>query len=169
MAGIEVGLVFALRIGSDRGVDWPTTLMAVLAAVLLCLGVASHFIDIYRHRSVRGISFIFVAIDALGDLTSLISVIFEPELDVLGIVIYASELFLWMIVFACGGYYNLLPYLKGKLAEESSRGPSSAEPHGEGNGIALHDMPSSTSVFRTPSMALQMRRPHAEGISGRAE
>ncbi|KAI4734510.1 hypothetical protein E4T44_15284, partial [Aureobasidium sp. EXF-8845] len=33
--GIEAGLVFALRLGRDRGTHWPSTLMAILAAALL--------------------------------------------------------------------------------------------------------------------------------------
>lgn len=48
--------------------------LAILSATLLALGVLRHYLDIYIHRSVRGISFWFVALDAAGDLTSLISV-----------------------------------------------------------------------------------------------
>jgi hypothetical protein len=58
---------------------------------------------------VRGISFLFVVLDALGDLTSLLSVLFQPEHDVLGIVIYGVELTLWIGVLACGGCFNLSP------------------------------------------------------------
>jgi len=47
--------------------------MAVLSALLLALGVGWHYVDIYRTRTVRGISFLFVAIDAAGDLFSLLS------------------------------------------------------------------------------------------------
>jgi len=47
--------------------------MAVLSAVLLALGVGWHYVDIYKSRTVRGISFLFVAIDAAGDLFSLLS------------------------------------------------------------------------------------------------
>jgi hypothetical protein len=47
--------------------------MAVLSALLLALGVGWHYVDIYRTRTVRGISFLFVAIDAGGDLFSLLS------------------------------------------------------------------------------------------------
>ncbi len=63
-----------IKAGIDRHITWPTTLMAVLAALFLALGVLRHYWDIYVHRTVRGISFIFVAIDAAGDLFSLISV-----------------------------------------------------------------------------------------------
>lgn len=47
--------------------------MAVLSALLLALGVGWHYVDIYRTRTVRGISFLFVGIDAAGDLFSLLS------------------------------------------------------------------------------------------------
>lgn len=104
MGGLECGLVFALRRSRDNDVQWPITFMAVLSACFLCAGVLRHYWDIYKERTVRGISFLFVGIDALGDLTSLISVFFEPELDILGMVIYGSELVLWLGVFACGGY-----------------------------------------------------------------
>lgn len=48
--------------------------MAVLSACLLAAGVLRHYWDIYVHRTVRGISFFFVGIDAAGDLFSLVSV-----------------------------------------------------------------------------------------------
>lgn len=48
--------------------------MGVLSTVLLSAGVLRHYIDIYVHQTVRGISFIFVGIDAAGDVFSLISV-----------------------------------------------------------------------------------------------
>lgn len=47
--------------------------MAVISALLLAMGVGRHYIDIWQKRTVRGISFLFVAIDAAGDLFSLLS------------------------------------------------------------------------------------------------
>ncbi|KAL1311563.1 hypothetical protein AAFC00_001681 [Neodothiora populina] len=159
MGGIEVGLIFALRHGESRGVHWPTILMAVLAALFLALGVLRHYRDVYVHRTVRGISFIFCGIDALGDLTSLLALLFHPSIDVLGIVVYGVEFILWMGIFACGGYYNFRPWLQQRLGPASSNGdvsPSSIpevsnNANMETAGIALHDLPSSTSAFRTTS------------------
>ena len=74
MGGIQAALIIALRIARQRLIDWPITLMAVLSACLLAAGVLRHYIDIYAQHTVRGISFIFVGIDAAGDLFSLISV-----------------------------------------------------------------------------------------------
>jgi type III secretory pathway component EscS len=162
MAGIEIGLIYALREGKDNGVEWPRTLMAVLAALFLACGVLAHYWDIYTHRTVRGISFTFCFLDALGDLTSLISVFFQPQLDVLGIVIYGVELTLWLGIFACGGYYNLRPWL---LEKKSAR--RSSENGGE-NRVSVHDMPSSTSAFSTSSAsvdAIGLRDRHTATIS----
>lgn len=158
MAGIEVALVFALRIGVRRGVHWPVTLMAVLAALFLALGVLRHYWDIYVHRTVRGISFLFVGIDALGDLTSIISVVFQPQLDILGFVIYSTELVLWIGIFACGGYYNLVPWIKRRMDKRGSGSPEAIDAAVRAQtGIAMHDLPSSTSVFRTPSSDIDLR------------
>jgi hypothetical protein len=165
MAGIEIGLIYALREGNAKGVQWPQTLMAVLAAVFLACGVLAHYWDIYTHRTVRGISFTFCFLDALGDLTSLISVFFQPRLDVLGIVIYGVELTLWLGIFACGGYYNLRPWLleKKKTRRDSGDGGENAE-----RDVSVQDIPSSTSAFSTSSAsvdAIGLRDRHVATIS----
>ncbi|KAJ5949942.1 hypothetical protein N7454_001526 [Penicillium verhagenii] len=139
--GIETGLVFALKEAKTHQMRWPLILMAVLSASLLAAGVLRHYWDIYVHRTVRGISFFFVGIDAAGDLFSLVSVLFGSTINVLGMVIYGTELALWLGIFACGGVFNLLPWLR----MQSKKVETSQEP------ISLHQMPSSTSVFRTAS------------------
>jgi hypothetical protein len=109
LGGIETGLVFALRTGYEREVKWPGTLMAVLAAVLLSAGVLRHYVDILRTRSDAGISLRFALLDASGDIASLISVVFQPSLSILGLVIYGSELVIWLglitlvMLFRAGG------------------------------------------------------------------
>lgn len=101
--GIELGLVFALRLGRDRGHKWPSTLMAIVAGVLLAGGVLRHYVDVIKTRSDAGMSLKFALLDASGDLASLISVVFQPHLKVLGLVIYGSELAIWLglIVLLC--------------------------------------------------------------------
>lgn len=165
MGGVQAGLIFALGHAKERDLDWPLILMAVLAAVLLAAGVGSHYVDIYRHRTVRGISFIFVGIDALGDVFSLLSVIFQAKLDILGMIIYATELVLWVGIFACGAYYNLIPWLKENrlkggrsTTDDGSQGSERSTGSANTTGVALHDLPSSTSVFRTTSAELEVHR-----------
>ena len=160
MGGVEVGLVFALKGAIKRHITWPATLMAVIAAVLLAAGVLRHYWDIYRHCTVRGISFIFVGIDAAGDLFSLVSVVFQAELNILGMAIYGTELALWAGVIICGGYFNLLPWIMARFSDRRQRMENERQAQnqrGESAVITLHEMPSSTSVFRTPSSALVER------------
>ena len=153
MSGIEAGLVFALRHGQEQGTTWPVTLMAVLAALLLALGVCEQYLAIWKNRSVEGISFLFCGIDALGDVTSIVSVVFERHLDILGLVIYGVEFVMWMGIFALGFYFKWIPWLSSKLRKESRRHSNevAAQSSATANGVTLHDLPSSTSVFRTAS------------------
>lgn len=151
MGGIECGLIFALRAARQNNTQWPVTFMAVLAAVLLCAGVLRHYWDIYKERTVRGISFLFVAIDALGDLTSLISVLFEPEINVLGMVIYGSELVLWIGVMAAGGYYNLIPWVRQYVEQRRSRIVRRSEAEADTTVYSHPSAQSSSTVFRTAS------------------
>jgi hypothetical protein len=163
MGGIQAGLIIGVGHAKERDIEWPAILMAVASAVLLAAGVLRHYIDVYVHRTVRGISFIFVGIDALGDVFSMVSVVYQPKLDILGMIVYGTELVLWIGIFMCGGYYNLVPWLKRKhLGQKGESGsPDQAptaleEDEGRSNavvasGIGLHELPSSTSVFRTPS------------------
>ncbi|KAF1942523.1 hypothetical protein EJ02DRAFT_511655 [Clathrospora elynae] len=171
MGGVQGGLIFAIRHAKEEGLHWPSILMAVASAVLLAAGVLRHYVDVYLHHTVRGISFIFVGIDALGDVFSLVSVVFQPKLDVLGMVIYGTELVLWIGIFMCGAYYNLIPWITAKSEDRSSRQdpfedtvPPFTEMDGYGgaaaaaSGIAVHDLPSSTSVFRTTSGDIDVMR-----------
>ncbi len=121
-------------------------------------------------RTVRGISFLFVGIDALGDLTSLISIFFQPDLDALGMAVYGSELALWIGVCVCGGYYNFMPWL-GKKAKQSRGGEREGE-RGENSGeteeaeearstalqetdLERRSSASSHTIFRTASVQLR--------------
>jgi hypothetical protein len=165
MGGVQAGLIFAIQHAKSEGLHWPSILMAVASAALLAAGVLRHYVDVYVHRTVRGISFIFVGIDALGDLFSLVSVVFQPKLDVLGLVIYGSELVLWIGIFVCGAYYNLPSwYATKKERERNDLGLD--EPNSrpaDTPGMAFHDLPSSTSVFRTPSGDIEAVRQRSIG------
>lgn len=75
--------------------------------------------------------------------------VYGPVIDILGMVIYGSELVLWLGIFACGGVFNLLPWLKKRSKRlESATATATTSPQ---EPVSLHPMPSSTSVFRTAS------------------
>ncbi|KAF2807601.1 uncharacterized protein BDZ99DRAFT_509836 [Mytilinidion resinicola] len=166
MGGLEAALIIALRISHSRDVQWPITLMAILSAILLAAGVLGHYWDIYVHRTVRGICLIFVGIDAAGDAISLVSVLFQPEMDVLGLIIYGTEFVLRLGVFACGGYFNLVPWMHAKIKKKTSSRPNTvplspsrcSQSSAPAAAMALHNLPSSTCVFRTPSVEIWTAR-----------
>ena len=162
LGGVEAALIFALRVGVQRGTQWPVTLMAVLAALLLALGVMEQYLAIWKNRSVEGISFLFCGIDALGDLTSIISVIFERQVSILGLVIYSVELLLWMGVFACGCYFKLMPWTRRMIEKKRLSNAANRRGPAVQHAVALHDIPSSTSVFRMAEGEYELRsRPQA--------
>lgn len=115
IGGVECGLYFALQQARGRAIEWPLMLMAALAAFFLTLGVLRYYWEIYKSRSVQGISFMFVSIDAGGDLVSILALLFEATVDPLGLVVYSVELGLWIGILALGAYYRLWVWLSNKL------------------------------------------------------
>jgi hypothetical protein len=72
------------------------------------------------------------------------------------------ELTLWLGIFACGGYYNLRPWLLEKKKTRRVGGEN-----GE-HDVSVQDMPSSTSAFSTSSAsvdAIGLRDRHVATIS----
>ena len=162
---IEYAFVYALQIGIQRETEWPKTLMSALAATLLVAGVAEQYVAIYKNKSVEGISFLFCGLDALGDITSLISVIFEPQVNIAGSIVYATELLFWLGIFALGFYYKgllksrkLIRTIKAILLTYQSR-PASRQT--DVQDIQLDSGSSSTSVFRLAQTGSQVREREA--------
>ncbi|KAL6361118.1 hypothetical protein LRP88_04580 [Fusarium phalaenopsidis] len=119
IGGVEAGLYFALRCAWERDIEWPMTLMAVLAAVLLGCGVLRYYWEIYQSRSVKGISFLFVFIDAGGDVASILALAFAPRIDILGIVIYSVEAVLWAGIGILGIHFRFRGWLLDKMGRKS--------------------------------------------------
>lgn len=169
MGGVEVALYFAVQVAAQRSINWPLTLMAVLAAVFLGLGVLEQYLAIWKHRNVDGISFLFCGIDALGDVTSIISVAFEPSISILGFVMYGTEFVLWCGIFACGFWFKWVPWLK-RQRKASPRSPSRGPYACSSNAVELASNRSqaSTSVFRLSGEA-QIRERQTESNDVLAE
>ncbi|KAK1709755.1 hypothetical protein CaCOL14_012082 [Colletotrichum acutatum] len=106
LAGAEFGLVYALKLANERGHKWPSILMAILAAILLAGGVFRHYIQMLKTRSDAGLSLKFATLDLSGDVASLLSVIFQKTLKIYGIVIYGSELAIWVGLIGLAIHYR---------------------------------------------------------------
>jgi hypothetical protein len=97
----------------------------------------------------------------MGDLTSLVLVLLQPGLDVLGMINYETELVL------CG----IFAWVRKKMRQRRSRDATTNEEsdnrhdHTAARSITVHDGPSSTSIFRTPSADMANTRARTNRIS----
>uniref|UniRef100_A0A060T6N4 ARAD1C21582p n=1 Tax=Blastobotrys adeninivorans TaxID=409370 RepID=A0A060T6N4_BLAAD len=101
-AGIEVGCIIPFERLYDDGVTWPVTLVGVIAAVLLGVGLLPPYFELWkRNGQVVGINFIFLTIDSLGALFSIFSLVAQHgDLDILGCVLYIVVLALELGIFS---------------------------------------------------------------------
>ncbi|KAF9933986.1 hypothetical protein FBU30_003704 [Linnemannia zychae] len=106
MAAIQVGAIYATRSGIDRNVPGAVEAAGIIPIVLLVLGFVPQYIDIYRDRSVVGVSMVFIAADASGAVFSIISLIFRTEFDLLATLNYCAVLVCDFIIVFFYVYYN---------------------------------------------------------------
>ncbi|KAF9130218.1 hypothetical protein BGW39_003312 [Mortierella sp. 14UC] len=78
----------------------------IIPILLLVLGFIPQYIDIYRDRSVVGVSMAFIAADAAGALFSIISLIFRSEFDILATCNYIAVLVCDLVVVVFYVYFN---------------------------------------------------------------
>ncbi|KAF2743303.1 hypothetical protein M011DRAFT_480875 [Sporormia fimetaria CBS 119925] len=94
-AATEAILIVTLRGPYKRGVDWPMTMTAITASVLLGLGLIPPYFELAkRNGRVIGINFIFLAVDYAGAVFSLLALVAQHTFDVLGGTIYIVTIFL---------------------------------------------------------------------------
>lgn len=73
--GLEVLLIFVIRGPYSRGVEWPVTLIGVVAACLLIVGYVPVPFELWKRRGrVVGIDFGMLTMDWLGAVFSLMAI-----------------------------------------------------------------------------------------------
>lgn len=89
-AGVELGLVYAIRPPYQRGIDWPVLLIGIISFILLIGAYFGVPIELLKRRGrVIGIDFVFLTVDWCGAFFSLMSLIAQSEFDVLFGTMYA--------------------------------------------------------------------------------
>ncbi|KAF1967939.1 hypothetical protein BU23DRAFT_279571 [Bimuria novae-zelandiae CBS 107.79] len=84
-AATEAILIVTLRIPYYKGVEWPMTMMAILASAMQCLGLVMPFFELAKRQGrVIGIDFWFLLIDYSGAFFSLMALVAQHTFDVLG-------------------------------------------------------------------------------------
>ncbi|KAF2107753.1 hypothetical protein BDV96DRAFT_294295 [Lophiotrema nucula] len=100
-AVIELILILTLRRPYQNGVHWPITLMAILASVMLAIGLIPPYFELAkRNGRVVGINFIFLTVDWFGAFFSLMALVAQNTFDVLGGSLYIVCMFLELGIFA---------------------------------------------------------------------
>ncbi|KAK3943192.1 PQ loop repeat-domain-containing protein [Diplogelasinospora grovesii] len=100
-AGLEAVLIIFLRPGYDRGDGRPITVIGVVAAILLALGLLPPYWEIWKRKGrVVGINWVFLAMDWSGAFLSLMALVAQNTFDVLGGVLYIICCLLELGIFA---------------------------------------------------------------------
>ncbi|KAF2728778.1 PQ-loop-domain-containing protein [Polyplosphaeria fusca] len=97
----ELVLVLTLRKPYYKGIEWPLTMLAIIASVILAIGLIPPYFELAkRNGRVVGINFIFLTIDWLGALFSLMALVAQQTFDALGGSLYIVCMFLEIGIFA---------------------------------------------------------------------
>jgi len=98
-AGVEAGFILWLRPIYRDGKEWPMLIIGIIATILIALGLIPPYFELAKHRGrVIGINFVFIAMDSLGALLSLLSIV-VGTMDILSIVLYAVVIALELGIF----------------------------------------------------------------------
>ncbi|KAF7794277.1 hypothetical protein EIP86_005410 [Pleurotus ostreatoroseus] len=86
--GFEAGMVFAVRPAFNAGNIRPVQFFGIFSSVMISLALFPQYYEIYRRREVVGISIMFMFIDMMGGVFSVLSLVFKTEFDVIAGVTY---------------------------------------------------------------------------------
>ncbi|GAA5879554.1 hypothetical protein JCM8547_003104 [Rhodosporidiobolus lusitaniae] len=125
--GFEVAMVFATRAAEDKGITGVTMMWGIISAVMLGAGFIPQFYEIYKLKEVVGISYLFLFMDSLGAVFSILSLAFKHEsLDIIALVGY-------VVIIAFEAFVGLLALVLNKRAANrraqlASTCPSTRDP-----------------------------------------
>lgn len=118
-AGAEAGFILWLRPIYRGGKEWPMLIIGIIAAILIALGLIPPYFELAKRRGrVIGINFVFVGMDSLGALFSLISIV-VGTMDILSIVLYAVVIALEAGIFAS----HIIWYIRFGKKEKAKENP----------------------------------------------
>ncbi|KAH8164452.1 hypothetical protein CIB48_g3800 [Xylaria polymorpha] len=100
-AGVEAALILTIRPVYKAGNETPVIVIGVVAAILLAAGLLPPYGEAWKRRGrIIGINFVFLVMDFLGALFSLLSLAAQHTFDILGGVMYIVCIFLEIGIFA---------------------------------------------------------------------
>ncbi|KAJ3140904.1 hypothetical protein HK101_003435 [Irineochytrium annulatum] len=143
VGGLEVGLWWLLGVveGSENGsVKALGIVIRSLGPLLVIGGFLPQFVDIFKAKSCFGISPIFVFLDILGGVFSILSLVFHPPpFDIISSLSYAGVIFMDLIITLLGWIYGWGPP-KGSADAGPSSAPATAD-DGEATFVTATEVP----------------------------
>ncbi|GAA5839440.1 hypothetical protein JCM9279_005943 [Rhodotorula babjevae] len=151
---IEAGLIVGCRHLQDQGNERLNTATGVIAAVFVIAGLLPQYYEVYKFKAVIGVSLIFLSIDLLGGVWSLLSLVFSPPpFDALAAVSYSSVVGLEIGIFLLAALLNPRYWRNErarKLVEEGREGGQEEQETGE-VGTALSSRESTLTSAPAPA------------------
>lgn len=127
IGGLQAGMVFAVRPSYEHGNHRGVNFFGVFTSVMLSAGLMPQFYEIYKHKEVIGISKLFMLVDMLGGVFSLLSLVFRDTFDALAGVAYSLVVVLDGLVIILAMILNPLAHRRRRRAvseEEASETPT---------------------------------------------
>ncbi|KAI0251721.1 PQ loop repeat-domain-containing protein [Lactifluus subvellereus] len=160
---LEATLVFVLRPSYRHGVPADKTgvrFLGSLGSALLAIALLPQFYEIYKHGAVLGISLTFMAIDLLGGVFSILSLVFKHRVDAIAAVAYslvvvrlapawAARLKHFSLTVLDGLVLVLAMILNPRAKKRTSRRGHDRPNGGDGDGITITVITPATSVQET--------------------
>jgi len=122
----ECGFVYVLRATASQPADGPPPqvnkaglqFFGITAAILISFGLFPQYYEIYRLRRVVGVSYLFMAVDTLGGVFSLLSLAFKEKWDAVASSNYALVIALDCLVLLLAAVLNPIANRRAKRAQE---------------------------------------------------
>ncbi|KAI9599381.1 hypothetical protein BDF19DRAFT_381383, partial [Syncephalis fuscata] len=92
--GLEVGSIYGTIVTDRQGLTGVVAFMGILPAVLIDIGFLPQYWEVWVTKSASGISYGFLAMDIIGSVFSILSLIFHEHIDPIAAAIYISVLIL---------------------------------------------------------------------------
>ncbi|KAI0004037.1 PQ loop repeat-domain-containing protein [Xylariaceae sp. FL0662B] len=99
-AGIETALILTLGPLYDRGNNTGVLVVGILASVMLAGGLLPPYGELWKRRGrVIGINWVFLSMDCLGAVFSLMSLAAQKSFDIIGGILYIACILLELGIF----------------------------------------------------------------------
>ncbi|KIJ53951.1 hypothetical protein M422DRAFT_221517 [Sphaerobolus stellatus SS14] len=118
--GFEAGMVFVLRRAMMKGDDGPVQAFGIISSVLIAGGLLPQYWEIWKRKEVLGISYLFIVVDTLGGLFSLLSLIFKPEFNVIAGIAYSLVVVMDSVIIVAAIVLNPRARRKRRFLEENN-------------------------------------------------